>query len=68
MIVDGEYEPDHWSIIESFSIDDKETKSIELPNSREFVDADGYLNLRVRWESDSMNQDAYIYEIQREED
>jgi hypothetical protein len=71
VIVDGEYEPDHWSIIESFSIDDKETKRIELPNSREFVDADGYLNLRVRWdrwESDTMNQDAYIYEIQREED
>jgi len=68
VIVDGEYEPDHWSIIESFSIDDKETKSIELSNSREFVDADGYLNLRVRWEFGSMNQDAYIYEIQREED
>lgn len=68
VIVDGEYEPDHWSIIESFSIDDKETKSIELSNSREFVDADGYLNLRVRWESLSMNHDAYIYEIQREED
>jgi hypothetical protein len=68
LILEGEYEPDSWSVIESFSLNVQATTIIELPNAREFVDADGYLNLRVRWESDSMNHDAHIYEIQREED
>lgn len=67
-IVDGEYESDKWSVIERISLSDLAATTVELPNAREFVNADGYLNLRVRWESDSMNQDAYIYEIQREED
>jgi hypothetical protein len=67
-IVDGEYEPDKWSAIERISLSDLATATVELPNAREFVNADGYLSLRVRWESDSMNHDAYIYEIRREED
>jgi hypothetical protein len=68
VIVDGEYEPDSWSVIERISLDRLTTTTIELPNAREFVDADGNLNLRVRWESDSMSHDAYIYEVRREED
>jgi hypothetical protein len=56
------------SIIERISLDRLSTTTVELPNAREFVNADGYLSLRVRWESDSMNHDAYIYEIRREED
>jgi len=68
MIIDGEYEPGSWSIIEGFSLNDLTTTIIELPNAREFVNADGYLSLRVRWESESMNHDAYIYEIRREGD
>ena len=67
LIIDGEYEPDSWSVIESFSLNDLTTTTIELPNAREFVNADGYLSLRVRWESDSMSHDAHIYEIWREE-
>jgi hypothetical protein len=68
VIVDGEYEPDSWSVIERIRVDGQATTTIKLPNAREFVNADGYLSLRVRWESDSMNHDAYIYEIRREED
>jgi hypothetical protein len=68
VIVDGEYVTDQWSIIDQFSLNGKAATTIEVPTAREFVDADGYLNLRVRWESASMNHDAYIYEIRREED
>jgi hypothetical protein len=46
-------------------MDDVATTTIELVNSREYVDADGYLNLRLRWNSDSMGHDALIYEILR---
>jgi hypothetical protein len=67
LIVDGEYEPDGWSVIERINLDEIATTTIELPNIREFVDADGNLSLRVRWESDSTGHDAYIYEIRREE-
>ena len=68
LIIDGGSEPERWSIIERISMDGKATTTVELPNAREFVNADGYLSLRVRWESLSMNHDAYIYEIRREED
>ena len=68
LIVDGEYEPGNWSVIEQISLDDYATTSIELPNARDFVDADGNLSLRVRWESESTGHDAYIYEIRREEE
>jgi len=68
LIIDGEYEPGSWSVVKRISLDDLATTTIELPNAREFVNADGYLSLRARWESDSPNYDAYIYEIRREED
>jgi hypothetical protein len=67
LIIEGEYESDTWSLIENISMDDIATTTIELPNSREYVDADGYLNLRLRWNSDSMGHDALIYEIGRNE-
>ena len=65
LILEGEYEPDTWSVIEIISMDDVATTTIELANSREYVDADGYLSLRLRWNSDSMGHDALIYEILR---
>jgi hypothetical protein len=68
VIVDGEVEPDSWSVIERISLDELATTVIELPNAREFVNADGYLSLRLRFESDSTSHDAWIYEIWREED
>ena len=68
LIIEGEYESDKWSVIEMISMDDVATKTINLANSRDYVDADGYLSLRFRWNSDSMSHDAYIYEIRREED
>jgi hypothetical protein len=67
LIIDGEYEPDSWSVVRRINLNDLATTTIELPNAREFVTADGYLSLRARWESDSRNYDAYIYEIWREE-
>jgi len=68
LIIEGEYEPENWSVVERISLDRLATTNIELPNAREFVDADGNLSLRVQWESDSMSHDADIYEIRREED
>jgi len=68
LVIDGEYEPESWSVIERISLDDLATTTIELSNAREFVNANGYLSLRARWESDSLNHDALIYEIRREED
>lgn len=69
LVIEGEYEPDKWSIIDRTSLGDVQAVTIiELQNAREFVDADGHLNLRFRWESDPLNHDAYIYEIQRKQD
>jgi hypothetical protein len=68
LIVDGEYEPDSWAVIERISLDDFALTTIELMNAREYVNANGYLSLRTRWESDSSSNDAFIYEIWREED
>ena len=68
LVVEGEREPDNWSLIRRISLDVVRTTDIELQNARQYIDADGLLSLRVRWESDSLNQDAYIYEIQRETD
>jgi hypothetical protein len=65
LIIDGEYEPDSWSVIERIRLDNLATTSVELPNAREYVNANGYLSLRVRWESDSTAHDAYIHEIWR---
>jgi hypothetical protein len=68
LIVDGEVEPDSWSVIKRIILDGKATTPFELPNARAYITADGYLSLRIRWESDSMINDAYIYEIRREEE
>jgi hypothetical protein len=68
LIIDGEYEPGSWSVIERISLDSPATTTIELLNAREYVNADGYLSLRARWESGSPSYDAFIYEIWREED
>jgi hypothetical protein len=68
LIVEGEAETDNWSLIDRIILDSYGTRTIELLNARDYVDAEGHLNLRVRWESDSLLHDAYIYEISRETD
>ncbi|MGD8970392.1 MAG: hypothetical protein PVG01_03215, partial [Desulfobacterales bacterium] len=69
LIVDGEIEPGRWSAVRPpISLDNIKTTPIELSNAREFVTADGYLSLRLRWESNTIDHDALIYEIWREED
>lgn len=66
LVVEGEGEPDNWSVIERINIDDTIKKeNIELLNARRFINSEGYLSLRVRWESDSGPHDAYVYEISR---
>jgi len=68
LIVDGEIEPGKWSAAwEPIRLGNLEQTTIKLSNAREFVTADGYLSLRLRWESDTIDHDAYIYEIWREE-
>ena len=67
LIIDGEYEPGSWSFIRDISLDSPATTTIKLLNAREYVNADGYLSLRARWESGSPSYDAFIYEIWREE-
>lgn len=67
LIIDGEHETGSWSVIERISLDSPATTAIELLNAREYVNADGYLGLRARWESGSPSYDAFIYEIWREE-
>lgn len=66
LILEGETESDKWSVIESIVLDIYETTTIKLSNARDYVDANGYLNLRVLWQSDSLIHDALIYEISRE--
>jgi hypothetical protein len=63
LIVEGENEPDQWSLIERIALDDTKTTLINLQNARQYVNADGNLSIRVRWESDSDQLDARIYEI-----
>jgi hypothetical protein len=65
LIVDGEHEPDHWSEIERIGLDSLSTTTINLLNGRQYIDADGFLSLRVRWESGSLVHDANVYEIKR---
>jgi hypothetical protein len=68
LIVDGEIEPGKWSAAwEPIRLGNLEQTTIKLSNVRKFVTADGYLSLRLRWESDTIEHDAYIYEIWREE-
>jgi hypothetical protein len=68
LIVEGESEPDKWSPIERIPLDDISTTMINLSDARQYVDADGLLSIRVRWESDSDQLDAFIYEIRHETD
>jgi hypothetical protein len=68
VIVDGEVEPDSWSVIQRITLDALSATTVELPNARAYVNADGYLSLRLRFESDSISHDAFIYEIWREVD
>lgn len=66
MIVEGETEPDIWSEIERTNLSDSPTETIvRIVNAREYVDANGELSFRFRWESDSVLHDAHIYDIQR---
>jgi hypothetical protein len=65
LIVEGEREPDSWSVIQRIGLDQLRTTDIDLQNARQYINANGLVSLRVRWESDSVNQDAYVYEIQR---
>lgn len=65
LIVDGELEPDKWEEIQRISLDDPSTTTIELLNSRSYVNSEGLLSLRFRWVNNSpqIDYDAYIYEI-----
>lgn len=65
LIVEGEESaPGSWSEIERFDINGTIIrKDIELLNARHYINSDGYLSIRVRWESDVDLLDAYIYEI-----
>jgi hypothetical protein len=68
LIVEGESEPDIWSPIQRIALDDTKTTMIDLQDARPYVNADGFLSIRVRWESDSDQLDAHIYEIRHETD
>lgn len=65
LVVEGRQGPDDWSVIERVTLDDAATTDISLENAREYIDAYGYFNIRLRWESSSSQHDAYIYEIWR---
>ncbi len=65
LVIEGESEPDIWTEIKKISLDTDATTDINLPNTREFINADGYLSLRARWEGSSIYKDAYIYDVQR---
>jgi len=66
MFVEGEEEPDQWSLIERIPLDNMRTTPVILQNARRYVDADGYISIRIRWLSDSLVHDALIYEIWRD--
>jgi hypothetical protein len=69
LIVEGENSPDAWSEIQRIPLtqDTPGTDVIDLPDARQFVNADGWLSLRVRWEDHSAVLEplvnGYIYEI-----
>jgi hypothetical protein len=66
LIVEGENEPDKWSLIHRFIINDAlRMENINLLNTRQYVNAQGYLSLRIRWEADSVYHDARIHEISK---
>jgi hypothetical protein len=65
LIIEGENEPDNWDILERISLDITRTTLIELMNSRPYINADGFLSLRIRWENSTpqFDYDINIYEI-----
>lgn len=65
LIIEGEQEPDSWADVTSIALDEATTTTVELPNAQPYVNADGFISLRARWESDSTNHDARIAEIVR---
>jgi hypothetical protein len=66
LFVEGKTELGDWVLIEQFTLEDLRTHTIYLQNCRQYVDSDGFIHLRVRWESASAAHDAYLYEIWRE--
>jgi hypothetical protein len=66
--IEGERGEDDWSLLESIDLNESRTTKIELPNTRAYVNSDGYLSIRTRWEADSPNHDAYVNEVWRETD
>jgi hypothetical protein len=69
LIIEGENSTDAWSEIERIPLteDAPGTDIIEWPDARQYVNADGWLSLRVRWEDHSEALEplvnGYIYEI-----
>lgn len=69
LILEGESQPEYWIELERITLDQEtpETQVVELPNVRTFVSANGWLNLRMRWEDDTTGYNplvnAYVYEI-----
>ena len=69
LIIEGEKSTDAWLEIERIALteDTPGTNIIEWPDARQYVNADGWLNLRVRWEDHSQALEplvnGYIYEI-----
>jgi hypothetical protein len=66
LIIEGEQESGDWSNpIITISMDAPATTTVEIPNAQQFVNADGLISLRARWEADSPHYDARIDEITR---
>jgi hypothetical protein len=69
LIIEGENSPDAWSEIDRIPLtqDSPGTDVIELSQAWQYVNADGWLSLRVRWEDHSEVLEplvnGYIYEI-----
>jgi hypothetical protein len=69
LIIEGENRSNSWLEIRHIALtgETPATNIIEVPDVRQYVNADGWLNLRVRWEDHSKVVDplanGYIYEI-----
>jgi hypothetical protein len=66
LIIEGEQESGDWSSpIVSISLDAAATTTVTIPNAQQFVNADGMISLRARWEGTSPSYDARIDAITR---
>ena len=65
LVLEGEQDSGAWAEITRISLDDIVKTTVDVPNAQSYADADGYINLRARWESESTSNDAQIYEITR---